>query len=361
MKCENFFIHTFNLNIFVLMIPEYRLTQYSHGAGCGCKIAPKTLETILKTSISVPDNKKLLVGNHSNDDAAVYDLGNGTALISTTDFFTPIVDDAFDFGRIAAANAISDVYAMGGKPLLAIAILGWPVEKLPAELAQKTIEGGRTTCQNAGIPLAGGHSIDSPEPIFGLAVTGIVSIENLKKNNSAREGDLIFLTKPLGVGILSTAQKRGLLKQEDYPSLIDQMAALNKSGEELGKIKGVNAMTDVTGFGLLGHLIEMAEGSGLSAEINYNTVPVAAGVRDYISQRIFPDATSRNWNGYSDKVKLQGVNVMEAFTLLPDPQTNGGLLISADPSSVSEIKEIIGDLEPIGRMITKNEKTIWVR
>ena len=254
------------------MNDSIKLTQYSHGAGCGCKIAPKVLDEILKSSFALPDNRNLLVGNHSKDDAAVYDLGNGTALISTTDFFMPIVDDAFDFGRIAAANSISDVYAMGGKPLMAIAILGWPVEKLPVELAQKLIEGGRTICAEAGIPLAGGHSIDSQEPIFGLAVTGIVPIENLKKNNTAQEGDLLFITKPLGVGVLSTAQKRGLLKEEHLPLMIQQMAALNIIGEELGKIKGVTAMTDVTGFGLLGHLIEMTEGSGLSAEIYYGTM-----------------------------------------------------------------------------------------
>src|SRR6266536_4081814 len=205
-----------------------QLTQYSHGAGCGCKISPKVLDEILKTNLIVPGNEKLLVGNDSKDDAAVYDLGNGMALISTTDFFMPIVNDAFDFGRIAAANSISDVYAMGGKPILAIAILGWPVEKLSSELAHKVIEGGRTVCKEAGIPLAGGHSIDSPEPIFGLAVTGIVPIENLKRNNTAQEGDVLFLTKPLGVGILSTAQKRGLLKEEHLQIMIDQMRSINK-------------------------------------------------------------------------------------------------------------------------------------
>lgn len=344
------------------------LTQYSHGAGCGCKIAPKVLDEILKSSFVLPDNNKLLVGNHSKDDAAVYDLGNGMALISTTDFFMPIVDDAFDFGKIAAANSISDVYAMGGKPLLAIAILGWPVEKLPVELAQKVIEGGRAVCAEAGIPLAGGHSIDSQEPIFGLAVTGIVPIENLKKNNTAQEGDHLFLTKPLGVGILSTAQKRGLLKEEHLPGLIKQMSTLNKIGEELGKIKGVTAMTDVTGFGLLGHLIEMAEGSGLSAEIYYDKVPKAAGVTDYITQRIFPDATTRNWNAYSDKVKFEkGVNVMEAFTLLPDPQTNGGLLVSVKEQALGEFQmdllnsELSVFKEPIGRIISKGEKIILVK
>ncbi len=345
-----------------------RLTQYSHGAGCGCKISPKILDEILKTNISIPEDKNLLVGNSSKDDAAVYDLENGMALISTTDFFMPIVDDAFDFGRIAAANAISDVYAMGGKPLLAIAILGWPIEKLPVELGQKVIEGGRTICKEAGIPLAGGHSIDSPEPMFGLAVTGIVNKENLKKNNTAEDGDLMFLTKPLGVGILSTAQKRGLLREEYLQVMIEQMTALNKIGEELGKIKEVTAMTDVTGFGLLGHLIEMAEGSRLSAEISYNKIAIVSGVKDFITQRIFPDATTRNWNSYYEKVRFEkGVNVMEAFTLLPDPQTNGGLLFSVNEIAREEVITLLKReglrkfIEPIGRFTAKGEKTIEVK
>jgi selenide, water dikinase len=344
-----------------------KLTQYSHGAGCGCKIAPKILDEILKSNIVLPDNDKLLVGNHSKDDAAVFDLGNGMALISTTDFFMPIVDDAFDFGRIAAANSISDVYAMGGKPVLAIAILGWPVEKISTGIAQKVVEGGRNICAKAGIPLAGGHSIDSPEPIFGLAVSGIVAIQNLKKNNTSQEDDYLFLTKPLGVGILSTAQKRGLLKEEHLQIMIEQMTALNKTGEELGKINGVTAMTDVTGFGFLGHLTEMAEGSSLSAEIYYNKIPAVEGVREYIAQRIFPDATTRNWNSYSDKIKFEkGVNVMEAFTLLPDPQTNGGLLISVKEESVKEVKEVLKKaglenfMEPVGRMKQLQEKLISV-
>ena len=344
-----------------------KLTHYSHGAGCGCKISPGVLDEILKTSISLPDDK-LLVGNHSKDDAAVYDLGNGTSLVSTTDFFMPVVDDAFDFGRIAAANSISDVYAMGGKPLMAIAVLGWPVKKLPTELAQKIVEGGRAICNEAGIPLAGGHSIDSPEPIFGLAVTGIVPIKNLKKNSTAREGDHLFLTKSLGVGIFSTAQKRGLLKEEHLPMMIDQMSTLNKIGEGLGKITGVTAMTDVTGFGLLGHLIEMAEGSGLSAELYYDKIPLMDGVKEYIRERISPDATFRNWNSYSNKVKFErGINVMEAFTILPDPQTNGGLLFSVREKSLEEVKEILKNenenafTEPVGRMISKNEKVIYVK
>jgi selenide,water dikinase len=347
---------------------EIKLTQYSHGAGCGCKIAPKVLDEILKSDNFFPDNKKLLVGNSSKDDAAAYDLHNGMILISTTDFFMPIVDDAFDFGRIASANAISDVYAMGGKPILAIAILGWPVEKLPAALAQKVLDGSRKICEEAGIPLAGGHSIDSTEPIFGLAVNGLVEIKNLKKNNTAKAGDTIFITKPLGVGVLSTAQKRGLLKEEHLPGMINQMAQLNKIGEAMGKIDGVTAMTDVTGFGLLGHLIEMAEGSGLSVEINYAALPVADGVKDYLSQRIVPDATYRNWNSYSTKVGFEkGVNVMEAFNLLPDPQTNGGLLIAVDEASVDAVKNLLkeNDLEnfaePIGKMKTLDDKTVFVK
>src|SRR5688572_7384767 len=241
------------------MTETIRLTQYSHGAGCGCKIAPKVLDEILKTNLIFPDNERLLVGNHSKDDAAVYELDNEKALILTTDFFTPIVDDAYDFGRIAAANSISDIYAMGGTPLMAIAILGWPIEKLPVEEAQKMLEGARAICKEANIPLAGGHTIDSNDPIFGLAVTGQAALNHLKKNNTAKEGDVLFLTKPIGVGVLSTALKRGLLKDEHYESLLQQMTKLNQIGEAFGKIEGVHAMTDVTGFGLLGHLIEMAE------------------------------------------------------------------------------------------------------
>ena len=347
---------------------EIKLTQYSRGAGCGCKIAPAVLEEILKTEKLQLVNTNLLVGNSSNDDAAAYDMGNGTALIATTDFFMPIVDDAYDFGRIAAANAISDVYAMGGTPLMAIAILGWPVEKLLVALAQQVLEGARAVCAEAGIPLAGGHSIDSAEPVFGLAVNGLCLIDNLKKNNTAKEGDLLFLTKPLGTGILSTAQKRGVLKEEHQSILTQQMTQLNKLGEKLAKIKGVHAMTDVTGFGLAGHLIEMAEGSGLSAEINYAQVPVMAGVKEYLAQRIVPDATYRNWNAYNNKISFgPGVDVMEAFSLLPDPQTNGGLLIAVDAGAKDEVIKLFtqNGLEafvvPIGRMVAKEEKVILVR
>lgn len=347
---------------------EIKLTRYSHGAGCGCKISPKVLEEILKKNNPSPVYEKLLIGNESRDDAAVYDLGNGSAIISTTDFFMPIVDDPYDFGRIASANAISDVYAMGGKPLMAIAILGWPVEKLPVIHAQKIIEGARAICDQAMIPLAGGHSIDTTEPIFGLAVTGIVNKENLKPNNTAKEGDLLFLTKPLGVGILSTAQKRGLLREEHLPVMINQLSTLNSIGEKLGKIAGVNAMTDVTGFGFLGHLIEMAEGSNLTAEINYTNLKLMEGAKEYIAQRISPDGTTRNWSSYGEKVSFEkGVNVMEAFTLLPDPQTNGGLLISVSPAAVDEVKTLLKNnsledfTEPVGTMIIKKEKTVIIK
>ena len=346
---------------------EVKLTQYSRGAGCGCKISPQVLEEILHSQFTFPDNK-LLVGNSSNDDAAAYDLGDGNALISTTDFFMPIVDDAFDFGQIASANAISDIYAMGAKPILAIALLGWPVEKLPASLAKKVMEGARIICAKAGIALAGGHSIDSAEPFFGLSVNGLVPITNLKKNNTAQEGDIIFLTKPVGAGILSTAQKRNVLKEEHLKVLIDQLTSLNSVGEDLGKIKGVSAMTDVTGFGLAGHLIEMAEGSDLSAKLHYSRLCITEGAKEYLAQRIIPDATYRNWNSYSKKISFEkAVNVMEAFSILPDPQTNGGLLIAVNPGSVNEVKQILKQhglekfSDPIGTFISKEEKIIQVK
>jgi selenide,water dikinase len=340
-----------------------KLTQFSHGAGCGCKISPKILEQILHSNFTSPDNKKLIVGNSSKDDAAVYDLENGTALISTTDFFTPIVDDAFDFGRIASANAISDVYAMGGKPILAIAILGWPVGKLAPEVAQKVIEGSRSICAEAGISLAGGHSIDSLEPIFGLAVNGLVTIENIKQNNLAKEGDYIFLTKGLGVGILTTAEKKGILKEEHKGIAAKQMMQLNKTGEKLGAIIGVSAMTDVTGFGLLGHLIEMAEGSGLSAAIEFNNIPlIIDDLKNYINQQCMPGGTTRNWDSYGNKV---GTISDYQKAILADPQTSGGLLIAVNEDSVEKIKQLlvtegIKHVTPIGRFVKQSEVVITI-
>ena len=314
-----------------------RLTQYSHGAGCGCKISPKVLDTILKTGIAQDTDKNLLVGNDNRDDAAVYDLGDGTAIISTTDFFLPIVDDPFAFGKIAAVNAISDVYAMGGTPLLAIAILGWPVDKIPPEIASQVMEGGRAACKEAGIMLAGGHSIDNPEPIFGLAVTGRIDISKLKKNNSAKPGSKLYLTKPLGVGILSTAQKQGILKEEHQFIARDSMMILNKVGARLADIEGVNAMTDVTGFGLLGHLLELCEGSGVSAVIDYQKIPVFGEAIEYMREGAIPGGTFRNWSSFSDKLILPD---QELRNILCDPQTSGGLLISVD-ENYSEVVEAL--------------------
>ena len=344
------------------------LTAFSKGAGCGCKIAPKVLEEILSGNLSTREDPRLLVGNDHHDDAAVYDLGNGTALISTTDFFTPIVDDAYDYGRIAAANAISDVYAMGGQPLLAVAILGWPVEKLPASLAQRVVEGARSICSEAGISLAGGHSIDSPEPIFGLAVNGTVQKDHLKKNNGAVPGDYLFLTKAIGVGILTTAEKRKQLLPEHEHVATQQMVLLNNIGATLGSIKGVTAMTDVTGFGLGGHLTEMANRSNTSIELEWSHVKLVEGVKHYLAQRIYPDATSRNWSSYGSSVSFaKGVPVAEAFMLLPDPQTNGGLLFTVKEESVKEVEALmlrngLGDFaQPIGRVVERADKTILVK
>ncbi|CAN5459588.1 selenide, water dikinase SelD [soil metagenome] len=302
-----------------------KLTQYSHGAGCGCKISPAILDKILHSPIKHSPDARLLVGNDTRDDAAVFDLGNGTALISTTDFFMPIVDDPYDFGRIASANAISDVYAMGGRPVLAIAILGWPIDKIPAVVAQKVLEGARAVCAEAGISLAGGHSIDCPEPVFGLAVNGIVDIKNLKQNSTATAGCRLYLTKALGVGILSTAQKRGLLKSADAAIALQSMSRLNKMGEVLGRMPEVKAMTDVTGFGLLGHLTEMCEGSNLQAVIEYDKVPQIASVGEYLDQGCIPGGTNRNWASYGHKIAaLTG----RQQHVLADPQTSGGLLIA---------------------------------
>lgn len=363
--CLPVFTELWQLKIQV-MEESVRLTQFSKGGGCGCKIAPSVLQQMVQTP-ALTGYANLLVGNESSDDAAVYQSSADSAIIATTDFFLPIVDDAFDFGRIAAANALSDVYAMGGTPLMALAILGWPVDKLSAATAQQVMEGGRAVCKAAGIPLAGGHTIDSSDPIFGLAVTGSVTVKNLKRNNTACAGNLLFLTKPLGSGILATALKRGVLDAAHYGSLLQQLTTLNQIGTELGKISGVRAMTDVTGFGLLGHLIEMAEGSGLSAALHYKALKKMDGLEQYLQQRMVPDATFRNWNSYSNRVAFEkGVNVMEAFNLLPDPQTNGGLLIAVD----AHAKEAVLDLfalhnlqnfaEPIGEMMPRDNKTVTV-
>jgi selenide,water dikinase len=342
-----------------------KLTSFSHGAGCGCKISPAILSEILKGNEFMPDHEGLLVGNHSRDDAAVWDLGNGQALISTTDFFMPVVDDPFDFGRIAATNAISDVYAMGGMPVLAIAILGWPVDKIGPEIAGKVIAGGRAACMEAGIPLAGGHSIDSPEPIFGLAVNGLIPIQHIKKNDTAQVGDLLFLTKSIGIGLLTTASKKNLLKSEDLHSAIQSMTLLNKIGADLGKIAGVHAMTDVTGFGLAGHLIEMAEGSGLTAEVDFSNLPIMPSASTYIELGCVPGGTNRNWKSYGHHISI----VEEKQRLiLADPQTSGGLLISVGEDSLDSVFEVfrMHHLDPkhfisIGKMIAAGEEKLVIR
>lgn len=348
--------------------PPLRLTSFSKGGGCGCKISPAVLQEILATRSSEQTWPGLLVGNQSNDDAAVFDLGQGQALVSTTDFFLPIVDDAFDFGQIAAANAISDVYAMGGKPLMAIAILGWPLERLDTATARRVMEGARAICDQAGIPLAGGHSVDTQDPLFGLSVSGLVETERLTRNQTARAGDLLYLTKPIGTGILSTAEKKELLDPRHREQLVRQMTTLNRIGRTLAEEVPVSAMTDVTGFGLLGHLIEMAEGSGVTAELMYGRLPVMEGARAYLSQKAVPDATFRNWNAYSPKTKFEaGVPVMEAFHLLPDPQTNGGILFSAPATAAERISECLlregypAHIEPIGRLVEPGEKVVVVQ
>ncbi len=318
---------------------KIRLTQYSHGSGCGCKIAPAELEKILSGNKSSLQIKELLVGNNSNDDAAVWDLGNGQVLISTVDFFLPVVDDAFDFGRIAAANSISDVYAMGGKPLFANAVLGWPIDKIPSVLATEVLNGARSICSELNIPIAGGHSINSSDPIFGLAVNGTAVKENIKQNNTAKAGDLLYLTKPLGVGIMTTAIKRGLAQAEHITHTVELMCTVNSIGERLGALEAVHALTDVTGFGLLGHLIEMAAGSGLSAELDFSKVPVLPFLDSYLQQNCIPDNTFRNWNSWEKKVS--GVEDLRSFQVLNDPQTSGGLLIAIAADKAIELETLL--------------------
>ena len=316
---------------------------------------------MLVTTQPEVEDARLIVGNKSRDDAAVYDLGDGTAIISTTDFFMPIVDDPFTFGKIAATNAISDVYAMGGDPMLAIAILGWPIDKLSSDVAREVLEGARATCAEAGITMAGGHSIDSPEPIFGLAVTGRVALEKLKQNDTASVGCRLYLTKPLGVGIFSTAQKQGKLLDDHANLAPDSMIALNRIGTELANVKGVKAMTDVTGFGLLGHLSEMCDGSGLSAEIELDKVPVFEEVYDYISQKCIPGGTHRNWDSYGSGIRLKDESDK---LILCDPQTSGGLLIAVDEVDIEKVEALLTahDINPVsfGKLNEKSDAVVRV-
>ncbi len=338
-----------------------RLTQYSHGAGCGCKLSPQVLQSILKNIPPSHTFQDLWVGNQSSDDAAVIAWDEEEGVVSTTDFFMPIVDDAFDFGQIAATNAISDIYAMGGKPLMAIAILGWPIDKLGPETASLVLAGAQKTCHLANIPLAGGHSIDAPEPIFGLAVTGRVKKSHLKQNNQAQSGDDLYLTKPLGIGILTTAEKKGVLLEQDRHQARDTMIQLNKLGYELGKLQGVHAMTDITGFGLLGHLIEMSLGSQQSAQLTWQDIPQLSALEYYINAGAIPGGCHRNFASYGHHV-----NPLTPLqqTVLCDPQTSGGLLIAIDPKYTQQLQDLTaqhnGQIYKIGHLQAKQTLAVYV-
>ena len=318
------------------MSETIKLTQFSSSSGCGCKIHPGELEDILKDLKTETEYPNLIVGNNSADDASVMKLPNGDLLIQTSDFFTPIVDDPFLFGQIAAANALSDVFAMGGKPLMANALLGWPTDKLSPEIANQVLKGAIEICNQVNIPLAGGHSIKIEEPIFGLSVTGICSGVQLKTNSGAKQGDLIYLTKPLGTGILASALKKGKLSEEGLKGLISVTTKVNSEGNLFGDLSFINAMTDVTGFGLLGHLWEMCKGANLGAEIISSSVPVIEEAKILASQFIMPDNTYRNWNAFEKQTSGLPADL---FALVNDPQTNGGLMVAVDKDHTSEFEK----------------------
>jgi selenide,water dikinase len=316
---------------------KIKLTSFSHGGGCGCKIAPGVLAEILKNSTGFPVPKELMVGIETADDAAVYKLNDEQALIATTDFFMPIVDDPYDFGRIAATNAISDVYAMGGTPIMALALVGMPINQLPVEVIGRIIQGGESMCAEAGIPIAGGHTIDSVEPIYGLVVLGLVHPSKVKRNADARAGDKLILGKPLGVGILSAALKKDALDEAGYAAMIANTTKLNKPGRALSDMDSVHALTDVTGFGLLGHLLELARGAGLTARLSMQSIPLLPNVQRLAEEGYVTGASGRNWDGYGHDVALSEAITPSQQMLLTDPQTSGGLLVSCDPSAVDEV------------------------
>ena len=320
-----------------LEIPPVRLTTFSHGGGCGCKIAPGVLSNILKSSAPGFLPPQLMVGIETADDAAVWRLNDQQALIATTDFFMPIVDDPFDFGRIAATNAISDVYAMGGTPIMALAIVAMPIAQLPVDVIGRVLAGGNAVCAEAGIPIAGGHTIDSVEPIYGLVVMGLVHPDRVRRNADARDGDVLVLGKPLGVGVLSAALKKTALDAAGYASLIATTTRLNRTGPRLAELAGVHAITDVTGFGLAGHALEMARGAGLRARIAWTKVPLIAGVDELAQRGFVTGASGRNWASYGDDVRLHAALSPTARDLLCDPQTSGGLLVACSPDSVDDV------------------------
>ena len=316
---------------------EPRLTSLSHGGGCGCKIAPGVLSEILKGTAAMPIPEELLVGIETADDAAVYQLNDEQALIATTDFFMPIVDDPFDFGRIAATNAISDVYAMGGRPILALALVGMPINVLSTQTIGRVLEGGASVCRTAGIPIAGGHTIDSVEAIYGLVALGLVHPKRVKRNADARPGDVLVLGKPLGVGVMSAALKKEQLGTEGYARMIATTTKLNTPGPDLAALPGVHALTDVTGFGLAGHALELARGAGCTVELDWRAVPLLPGVRELAQQGFVTGASGRNWAGYGADIQLPAGFAAEDQALLTDPQTSGGLLVSCAPSAVDEV------------------------
>jgi selenide,water dikinase len=319
---------------------EPRLTSLSHGGGCGCKIAPGVLSEILKGTTRMPVPKELLVGIETADDAAVYQLNDEQALIATTDFFMPIVDDPHDFGRIAATNAISDVYAMGGRPIMALALVGMPINVLSTDTIGRILQGGNDVCKAAGIPIAGGHTIDSVEAIYGLVALGLVHPKRVKRNADAKAGDRLILGKPLGVGVLSAALKKEKLSPEGYAQMLAYTTKLNTPGPELAELPGVHALTDVTGFGLAGHALELARGAGATVAIDWARVPKIAGVRDLAAQGFVTGASGRNWAGYGADIALPAGFAAEDQALLTDPQTSGGLLVSCESGSVGAVIEI---------------------
>ncbi len=316
---------------------EPRLTSLSHGGGCGCKIAPGVLSEILKGTAAMPIPKELLVGIETADDAAVYQLNDEQALIATTDFFMPIVDDPFDFGRIAATNAISDVYAMGGKPIMALALVGMPINVLSTQTIGRVLEGGAAMCRLAGIPIAGGHTIDSVEAIYGLVVMGLVHPKRVKRNADARSGDVLVLGKPLGVGVMSAALKKEKLSAAGYEQMIANATQLNTPGPDLAALPGVHALTDVTGFGLAGHALELARGAGCQVQIDWPSVPLLTDARSLAAQGFVTGASGRNWGGYGAEVAVPAAFAAEDQALLTDPQTSGGLLVSCDPAAVADV------------------------
>jgi selenide,water dikinase len=333
-----------------------RLTSLSHGGGCGCKIAPGLLADLLKRSAPLPFFPDLLVGNDTADDAAVYKLNDEQAIVATTDFFMPIVDDPFDFGRIAATNALSDVYAMGGKPLMALAFVGMPSNVLPHDVIAAVLKGGESVCADAGIPLAGGHSIDSVEPIYGLVAIGVIDPRRVKRNASAQAGDVLILGKPLGVGVLSAALKKDRLDANGYAAMIGATTKLNRPGAELAALDGVHALTDITGFGLLGHTLELARGSKLTARVRYAELPWLPGVIDLAEAGVYTGASGRNWDAYGKDIALPSTLPPAARTLLTDPQTSGGLLVSCSPEAVDDVLAVFradgfADARVIGEMV----------